>query len=246
MFEDFVPKKKIGVMTPLPVIENAAYEFYRLVPRDIMLVMVPLGVREFTAKDVERVFEPVDGILDMMMGRGIDIVTQTGVPLPLLIGIEAHDRLLAHMAAHTGLEACSQIQSVVTAGKHLDIKNILFSNKWSETMNATLSEFFARAGISTAGVAAQEIPPGEFQRFTSAHSMQLAYDLGKRALEDFPDSDGLYIGGGTWISQPVCQRLEEEFGKPVYCNQEAMIWDILHRLDIWKPIPKAGKLLGGD
>ena len=246
MFEEFVPKKKIGVMTPLPVIENAAYEFYRLVPQGVMLVMAPLGVREFTAKDVERVFEPIDGILDTMMQRGIDIVTQTGVPLPLLIGIDAHDRLLAHMAAHTGLEACSQIQSVVAAAGQLGIRNILFSNKWSETMNATMGEFFARAGISTAGVAAQEIPPGEFQGFTSAHSMQLAYDLGRRALETFPDADGLYIGGGTWISQPVCQRLEEEFGKPVFCNQEAMIWDIFHRLGIWTPIPDAGRLLGGD
>jgi hypothetical protein len=35
MFEEFLPKKKIGVLSPLAVIDNSAYEFYQLVPRGI-------------------------------------------------------------------------------------------------------------------------------------------------------------------------------------------------------------------
>jgi hypothetical protein len=42
MFEEFLPKKKIGVLSPLAVIDNSAYEFYQLVPRGIMMVTVPL------------------------------------------------------------------------------------------------------------------------------------------------------------------------------------------------------------
>ena len=40
MFEDYVPKRKIGTLCPLAVIDNHAYEFYQLVPRGVMLVMV--------------------------------------------------------------------------------------------------------------------------------------------------------------------------------------------------------------
>jgi hypothetical protein len=60
MFEEFLPTKKIGVLAPLAVIDNSAYEFYQLVPRGIMMVTIPLGLQEFTAEDVERVFEPID------------------------------------------------------------------------------------------------------------------------------------------------------------------------------------------
>ena len=42
----------------MPVIDNGAYEFYRLVRDRIMLVMIPVGLSEFSSKDVERVFCP--------------------------------------------------------------------------------------------------------------------------------------------------------------------------------------------
>ncbi len=66
MFEDYVPQRKIGTLCPLAVIDNHAYEFYQLGPRGVMLVMVPLGLQQFTAQDVERVFEPIDERLDML------------------------------------------------------------------------------------------------------------------------------------------------------------------------------------
>ena len=87
MFENDLPKRKIGVLTPLPVIDNGAYEFYRLVKDRIILVMIPVGLSEFTSKDVERVFSPIDSYLDKLMERRVDIVVQSGVPLPALMAL---------------------------------------------------------------------------------------------------------------------------------------------------------------
>ena len=84
--------------------------------------------------------------------------------------------------------------------------------------------------------------PAGFTRISSAGSVDLAYRLGRQAFEDNPEADELYIGG-NWNSQPVVERLEEEFDKPAYCNQGAMIWETLHRLDYWQPIPGHGRLL---
>ena len=64
MFEDDLPRRRVGVLSPLPVIDNGAYEFYRLVRNRIMLVMIPVGLSEFSSKDVERVFAPIDSYLD--------------------------------------------------------------------------------------------------------------------------------------------------------------------------------------
>ena len=243
MFEDFMPKRKVGVLLPLPVIDNAAYEFYRIVPKDIMLVMIPIGLGEFSAKDVERVFAPIDSLLDKLMERQIDIVVQSGVPLPILIGLEAHDRLIAHMAKYTGKPATSTIIGVVEAAKQLGLRRVALANKWSEPMNKTLSDFFARAGIGIAGVAAEVMSPAQFQKSSTSDSIELAYELGRAAFTKFPDADGLYIGGGAWLSQPVCEALEREFGKPTISNQSAQIWNILNLVGCWEPIPGHGKLL---
>jgi len=244
VFEDDLPKRKIGLLTPLPVVDNGAYEFYRLVKDRIMLVMIPVGLSEFSEKDVERVFAPIDSYLDKLMERRVDIVVQSGVPLPALIGVAAHDRLLAHMADYTKRPATSSILGVVEAAKRLGVARIALANKWSDAMNQTLGAFFARQNIALAGVASKVLAPSEFQKMSGDDNIQLAYALGRQALRDVPGADGLYIGGGAWLSQPVAEALEAEFEKPVITNVSAMIRNVLTRLDCWTPIPGHGRLLG--
>lgn len=243
MFEDYVPKKKIGVLSPLAVIDNSAYEFYQLVPQGIMMVTVPLGLQEFTATDVERVFKPIDQQLDLLMERDVDIVQQAGVPLPILIGPEALKRLLDHIQEKTKLPASSTVLDVVAATKRLGIKNVAVANKWTEAMNRTLGQFFAQEGVSVVGANTQPMNPSEFVKMTSTASLHLAYDLGRGALQKFPDAEGVYIGGGAWLTLPVINRLEGEFGKPVITNQVATVWHILSLLACWKPIQGFGRLL---
>jgi maleate cis-trans isomerase len=243
MFEEFMPTVKIGALKPLPIIDNAAYEFYRIAPPGVMLVMIPVGLGEFSKKDVERVFEPIDSLVDQLMERGVDIIMQSGVPLPLLIGVDGHDRLLERIAKRCGKPVTSSVLGVVAAAKHLGIRKIALANKWSEPMNRVLGEFFARGGVEIAGVASEVLTPAQFQKISTADNMTLAFELGRAALKRFPEADGLYVGGGAWLSEPVCQALEREFGKPAISNQSAMIWDNLVRLGHWRPIPGQGRLL---
>ncbi|HXG52551.1 MAG TPA: hypothetical protein VNN77_14235 [candidate division Zixibacteria bacterium] len=243
MFEDYLPKRKIGSLAPLAVIDNHAYEFYQLVPRGVMLVMVPLGLEAFTRQDVERVFAPIDRQLDLLLERGVDVVIQSGVPLPILIGPEALNRLLAHIEARAGVPVTSTVLSVVAAAKQLGIKKIAAANKWTDAMNQTLAQFFGREGISMVGTNAQSMTPGQFVKMGSGESIELAYELGRGALERFPMADGVYIGGGAWLTLPVIAKLEEEFNKPVITNQVATVWHLLHMLGCWSPIPGYGRLL---
>src|SRR5258707_3733298 len=148
------------------------------------------------------------------MEREVDLVIQHGVPLPLLIGIDAHDRMMAHMAEYTGLPATSTVLSVVRAAAELGFKRIAVVNKWTAEMNATLAAFFARSGVSVIGGATKPLAPAAFHRIGPADHMRLAYELGRQAFLDHPDCDAVYIGGGSWIAEPVAARVEAGLGKP--------------------------------
>ena len=235
MFETFLPSVKIGCLQPLSVIDNAPYEFYRMAPKNVMAVLIPVGLAEFSAEDVERVFVPLDRYLDQLMERGVDLVIQNGVPLPLLIGLEAHDRMIDHIAEYTGLPATTTLQSVVRGISDTGLRKIAVVNKWSDAMNVTLGDFLARVGVSIVGRSTRSIAPAEFMKIKDEEHMRLAYDLGCRAFRDNPDCDGVYIGGGSWLAEPVAERLEDEFGKPVICNQPAMIRNCLRMLNAWAP-----------
>jgi maleate cis-trans isomerase len=243
MFQEFVPKLKIGTIKPLSVIDLSCYEFYRLAPPGVMLIMIGAGLGKFSKDDVERVFAPIDSYMDQLVERGADLVMQSGVPLPLLLGVEGHDRLIERMAKRSGKPATSSVLGVVAAAKRLGLRRIAVANKWSEPMNRTLGEFFARGGTEIIGAASEVLVPEQFQKIAHNDHMELAYELGRTALMRHPDADGLYIGGGSWLSEPVCQALEREFGKPAISNPSAMVWDTLTRLGHWTPIPGQGRLL---
>ena len=246
MFEEDAPKRRVGCLFPLTVIDYNPYEFYEIAPKGFLLALVPLGLQKFTREDAERVFAPIDEKLELLMQRGIDVVVQAGTPLAVLVGPDFLDKLLARIEKKTGVPAVSMMLSVVAGAKHLGIKKIAVANKWHDEMNATLGEFFARQGISVAGVFSRSLAPSQFLKMGDLESMNLAYELGKGALERHPDADGLYIGGAAWLTLPVVRRLEQELGKPVVTNQVATMWQLLHVLDCWKPIPECGRLLSGS
>ncbi len=241
---DFMPRRKLGILYPLAVIDNSPFEFYRMV-KDVMLVGAGVGLQEFSAADVKRVFAHAEELTGAMMGREIDLIMQSGVPLPILIGLDAHDELVGRLAKQTGKPATSSVLGVVQAAKHLGIRNIALANKWRPEMNKVLGQFFGREGISVAGAATDVMGPERFQKMGIKESFDLGWELGRQALEKYPEADGLYIGGGAWMINSLVEPLEREFGKPVICNQNAMIWNTLNMVDFWKPIPGYGRLLAG-
>jgi len=243
MFETYTPKYKIGCLQPGTVIDNHAFEFYRLAPPGVMLVMVGVGIREFSRQDVERVFAPLDSYLDQLTDRGVDLVMQNGVPLPILIGIDAHDRMIQHMAAHTGLPATSTVLCVVRTAEEFGLRKVAIVNKWTPEMNKSLAAFFARGGVEVIGGATQSMHPADFHRIGVGDHMALAYELGRRVFLDHPQCDAVYIGGGSWIAEPVAAKLEAEFGRPVLCNQSAVIRQTYKMLGAWTPVAGHSRVL---
>jgi maleate cis-trans isomerase len=241
---DFVmPQRRLGVLSPLQIIGSAAYEFYCLAPPGVILEMIPIGVKTFTPEDAERAFAPVYDLVDLLATRNVDLVMQSGVPPALLIGPEAHDRMIATIEDRVNRPATSSIMGVVAATKNVGVRKIVAVNRWTEPMNAVLSAYFAREGIEVVGVVGEVMPAGTIQRMTIAESTELAYQTGKRAFEAHPEADAIYIGGSGWMVQPIAERLEDEFGKVVVGNKNAMVWDTLHRVDFWTPIEGHGRVL---
>ena len=238
MFEEFVPKLKIGTIKPLSVIDLSCYEFYRLAPPGVLLIMIGAGLGKFSKDDVERVFAPIDSYMDQLVERGADLVMQSGVPLPLLLGVEDHDRLIDRMAKRSGKPATSSVLGVVAAAKRLGLRRIAVANKWSEPMNRRSATLRAAGPDHVAPPPGSGAGPVRRSRTTTACSSPMSW----ARCAHLSNADGLYIGGGSRLSEPVCQALEREFGKPAISNASAMVWDTLTRLGAWAPIPGGAPL----
>jgi len=245
-FDEFLPKQKLGVLTPLAVTENGPLEFYRIAPPGAVMVMVPFGIEKFSGDDLDRVLTPLDSMIDALVQRHVDIIISSGVPLSLLMGPDAHDAFLKRIAERSNLPAGSTLTAAIAAARHLGIGRIAMVNKWDARLNRALAEFFALDGIETVGRATEVLPIDRFQGLPSGDSMELAYTLGRQAFEQFPEAEGVFISGSTWLAQPVCEELEREFNKPCLGNQACALWDSLRQLNAWSPIAGHGMLLGSS
>lgn len=245
MFEDDLPRKTAGCLYPHPQIDTSVYEFYRLVPKDVLMVAVPVDLKEFTREDMVRIFEPLDEKLDLLMERQVELILQLGVPPMVLMGLEFHDHVQSYIEERTGVPALSTVRCVLASLGHLGLKKVVAANKWTDQMNETLGAFMARDGIELVGVSNEALAVSEFMRQGTQESLDLAYQLGRRALLDHPEADGLYVGGGAWLNAPVVEPLEREFGKPVVTNNTAHAWHVTRTLGVWKPVEGRGRLLAG-
>lgn len=244
MFVEDEPERKIGVLAPRTVIEYQPYEFYKLAPPGVVLAQVACGLEEYSTDEVERVFAPLDRLLDLLMEHEIELLVQTGVPLPLLIGRAAYDAILDHIRERAGLPVTSQIDNVIAGMKHLGCRKVVVANKWSDAMNNTLGEILDAEGIALVGIYNKSLSPRESGRLSDLDKARLVYDLGAQALAEHPEADALYVGGGSWKAQPCAEQLETATGRPVISNMNAMVRHLLSLLGIWQPIAGHGRLLG--
>src|SRR5262249_1064648 len=155
--------------------------------------------------------------LDQLLERGIELTIQAGTPLAVLMGVAAHGKLMERIEKKTGKPATSTTTAIVRAAKATKVKKIAFCNKWSGPMNKVRGDFFARAGIESGTSVTKELSPADFVKIPANDHMQLCYELSKKALKDNPDCDALYIGGGTWLSEPVVRQVEKETDKTIIC-----------------------------
>ena len=50
-----------------------------------MFVGVPMGIKELTSKEVERIFVPLEEYLDIFVKRRVDMIIQGGIPLSIMV-----------------------------------------------------------------------------------------------------------------------------------------------------------------
>lgn len=246
MFEESLPQRRIGYIYPRYEVDTLPYELYRVLPDKVMVVICPVGLKEFTPEDVDRALTPLDTYLKALVKRNADIIVHGGVPLDLLQGIKKHDALLSRIEKTTGIKATSTIQTIVTATKHMGIKKVVFVNKWRPDMNKSMETFFEREGVQVVGTNCAGLSMDEVLKMKIDDNTNLLYQLSREAFVKFPEADGLYIGGGSMVSYPIVDPLEREFGKPVIINVAALSWTLCHQLNFWTPVPGKGRLLASQ
>jgi hypothetical protein len=97
-------RARIGYTSPPLTTEIFPYEFYKIVPDGVTLVVTTLAIVERSKSEVEQSYAISMKAARAMAAAGVDIVVLGGVPINLSRGAEQAERMTSELAAELGVK----------------------------------------------------------------------------------------------------------------------------------------------
>lgn len=220
-----------------------AYQFYKIVPTDVMLVVAPLGIKDYTQDRVEEAITSFDDRVDSLAKEKADHLILGGAPVSAQLGRERVQRLLREAEDRTGIPGDGPIEAIIAAMQHLGLKRIAVGSRWADELNARVCAYLEEGGLEVVGITSRGQWAGEAFGMTFEEGLQTAIDVGREAAELDPNVDAIWVAGGAAMALHAIPAIEAEYHKPVFTNLSAEVWHGLVHTKLIEPVRDWGTLL---
>jgi maleate cis-trans isomerase len=242
-----LPRFRYGVISPGTggLQRGIDYQFYRLVPPEVMQVTVGLGVRDYSAENVNAAMAAFWGCVDALQSEGADSIVLSGVPVSAALGRSRILELIREVPSRTARPFSATLEAIIAGLKFLGTRRVAMASRFPSATNAVISEYLAEADVEVLASTGRDISLSQARQLSMRDGMQLALDVGREAAGLAPDAEAILIPGGATLSLHAIPALEAELGKPVLVNLSAEIWHLLVCPSIVPPVDGWGRLLAG-
>jgi maleate isomerase len=236
MDEIYGRRARIGYTSPPLLTEVFPYDFYRLVPDGVTLVLTTLAIVERSKDEVDRSYEISMQAARAMAAAGVDLVVLGGVPINLSRGYANADRMLGDLSSELGVPVTSSAAAQNKALTALGTKKLAVARPYPVRGEFRFDEY---GGRTVLGTVALDTPFMEITRLKRS----FALELGRQAMRAYPDADTIMFPSPHWPVIDAIEPLEREFGVSVMSALQAIVWDALRLTGIDDRIDGFGRLL---
>ena len=242
---DIVPRHQLGYMVPVLVSDAIHHQFYQLMPSNCAFVCKPLDLKSFTREGALGAIDAFWPAFDFLVERGVDRISQGGIPVSAPVGRRRILTLLEEAARRSSIPTSADFAEAIDALRALGVRRVAVAAKWDDALMRAVSDYLADAGIETVGLTSEPHSASEVIAVRPRDGVDLALNLGRTAFRDAPKADGLLLAGGAWLSLQAVPQLEQEFGRPVVTNPSATFWAALRQFGEKGRMPGWGRLIDG-
>jgi maleate cis-trans isomerase len=243
--QNLVPRYTWGSMSARDhrVHRGAGYQFYRIVPVDVMQVSVVLGIDEYSADSVEQAITSFWECADLLVRERVDRIVLGGAPVSAQLGRSRVLGLLRDLEQRTGIPGDAPIEAVIAAMHHFGLRKIAVGSRWAPELNARVAAYLEEGDLEVMGVTARGQWAAQAAAMSFEDGLQAALDVGREAALLDPGVEAIWVAGGAAMALHVVPALEAEFGKPVFTNLTAEVWHGLVSPRVIDAVQGWGKLL---
>ncbi len=232
-------RARIGYTSPPLTTEVFPYEFYKIVPEGVTLVVTSLAIVVRSKDEVDQSYDISMRAAREMAAAGCDIVVLGGVPINLSRGTKNAEQMIIDLETELGVKVSSSTAAQARAAKALGCKKVVVAQPYAHSDTDRHREL--RACISAARSWAR--PAGAARSTRSARIPQhAALEMGRKLMTEHPDADTILLPSPHWPTAFAIDPLEKEFGVNVMSAHQAIVWDALRRCGVNDKIEGFGRL----
>jgi maleate cis-trans isomerase len=244
--KNFLPRFRYGMIQPRSH-ENrqrgSGYQFYRLVPLDVMECSAVLGIENYTLEAVEKALGNYWHCVEALVREKAQVIVFGGAPVSAALGRQRVIELLRQTTEKTGIPTDAPLEALIAAMNHLGLTKLAIGSRWADKVNEGLVRYLSDGGIEVVGVTKRNQWGAESAAMSLEEGLRMALEVGREAGRMAPAAQAISVPGGAAMSLHVVPALEEEFGKPAFTNLTTEVWHDLVRPGIIPPVQGWGRLL---
>lgn len=232
-------RARIGYTCPPLFAEVFPYEFYRIVPAGVTLVITTLTVIERSQAQVDQSYDLGMRAARELAAAGVDLVFLGGVPVNLARGHENAQTMLLDLAAELGVSVSSSVAAQEKAAKILGCRKVVVAHPYAADEDARLIADARRYGCEVLGAMGFGTVISQMGRMPTT----AALDMGRALMRAHPQADAIFFPSPHWPVIEAIEPLEREFGVSVMAASQACVWDALRLTGVNDRIEGYGRLL---
>jgi maleate isomerase len=232
-------RARIGYTCPPLFAEVFPYEFYKIVPAGVTLVITTLTVTELSQEKASDAYERSMRAARELAATGVDLVFLGGVPVNLSRGEQNARQLLIDLACELGVKMSSSTAAQEKAARTLGATKVVVAHPYSAEEDARLARDAERYGCEVLGVRGFGATITGFGRIPA----NAALTMGRELMRAHPSADAIFFPSPHWPAIAAIDPLEREFGVDVMAASQACVWDALRLTNVMDRIEGYGRLL---
>ena len=231
-------RARIGYTSPPLTTEIFPYEFYRIVPAGVTLVITSLAIVVRSKDEVDQSYDISMRAAREMAAAGCDIVVLGGVPINLSRGSKNAEQVILDLEAELGVKVSSSAAAQARAAKALGCRKVVVAQPYSQADTDRIASYALHFGCEVLGATGWGSPFNQIGRIPQ----HAALELGRKLMRQHPDADTILLPSPHWPTAGAIEPLEREFGVNVMAAHQAIVWDALRRCGINDKIEGFGRL----
>jgi maleate isomerase len=231
-------RARIGYTSPPLTTEVFPYEFYKMAPPGVTLVITTLAIVVRSKEEVDQSYATSMRAAREMAAAGVDIIVLGGVPINLSRGAANAEQLVRDLEAELSVKVSTSAAAQARAAKALGCRKVVVAQPYAHDDTDRIAGYALHFGCEVLGATGWGSPFNQIGRIPQ----HAAVELGRKLMRAHPDADTILLPSPHWPTAGAIEPLEREFGVNVLTAQQAILWDALRRCGVNDRIEGYGRL----